>query len=101
MTFMFIIQNLEGDGPVSGGGESEVGREALLRRERGDVAAMLKEQDSATPGGGSAGGGSIKSEPPTVKEEPENGDHSEDKKDLNGTECKNQSKFGSSTKLGF
>ena len=43
---------------------------AILKKEREDVAAMLKEQDGATPGST----GSIKSEPPTIKEEPhENG----------------------------
>ncbi len=45
---------------------------AILKKERDDVAAMLKEQDGATPGSGTA---SIKSEPPpAIKEEPhENG----------------------------
>ena len=41
-----------------------------MKKERGDVAAMLKEQEGATPGSTS----SIKSEPPAIKEEPhENG----------------------------
>ena len=41
-----------------------------MKKEREDVAAMLKEQDGATPGST----GSIKSEPPAIKEEPhENG----------------------------
>ncbi len=72
---------------------TDVARETILQREKKDVAAMLKEQDNATPG---SAAGSIKSEPPTVKEEPENGEHTDDKKNIvpiNGTECKDNSKY--------
>ena len=89
--YVCCVQILDQD--VKTEAKSELGRDEILDREKADVVAMLKEQDNPTPG---SAAGSIKSEPPTVKEEPENGDHGEDKKPplppLNGTECKDNSK---------